>query len=162
MDRLLHDPGIAIDEEGQITVDASKLANKAISQVIFQQVNVRSLALPDKIDRKTYNSLMALKQDPARKAYLDSIRPRLSDASYNAAISRLDDVIAHAEKLGQEGKIVEEKGWTEVQEQPLGAGNVSVRKQNGDEKQLGGDIAREVNDLYCPSYFARDKFDKLF
>ena len=39
---------------------------------------------------------------------------------------------------------------------------MSVRKQNGDEKQLGGDIAREVNDLYCPSYFARDKFDKLF
>ena len=162
LDRLLHDPGIAIDEEGQITVDASKLANKAISQVIFQQVNVRSLALPDKIDRKTYASLMALKQDPARKAYLDSIRPRLSEASYNAAVSRLDDVIAHAEKLGQEGKIVEENGWMEIQEQPLATGKVSVRKQNGDEKQLGGNIAEQVNDLYCPSYFARDKFDKLF
>ena len=159
---LLKDPGITTDKDGRITVDASKLANKAIGQKIYELVGVHSLAIPDKIDRTTYDSLMALKQDPARKAYLDSIQPRLSKASYNAAISRLDDVIAHAEKLGREGKIVEENGWAEVQELPLATGKVSVHKLNGDEKQLGGDTAKRVNSLYCPSYFAREKIDKLF
>ena len=159
---LLKDPGITIDKDGRITVDASKLANKAIAKCVSELTGVHSLAIPDKIDRTTYDSLMALKQDPARKAYLDSIQPRLSEASYNAAVSRLDDVIAHAEKLGREGKIVEENGWAEVQEQPLATDTVSVRKLNGDEKQLGGDTAKQVNDLYCPSYFAREKIDKLF
>ena len=105
---------------------------------------------------------MALKADPARKAYLDSIKPRLSEASYNAAVSRLDDVIAHAEELGQKGGIVEENGWADVQERPLANGKVSVRKLSGAEKQLGSDVSKEVNKLYCPSYFAREKIDKLF
>ena len=159
---LLKDPGITIGKDGLITVDASKLANKAIAQKIYELTGVHSLVIPDKIDRTTYDSLMALKQDPARKNYLDSIRPRLSEASYNAAVSRLDDVIAHAEKLGRESKIVEENGWTDVYEQPLATDKVSVRKQNGDEKQLGGEIAMRVNDLFCPSYFAREKIDKYF
>ena len=61
-----------------------------------------------------------------------------------------------------EGKIVDEHGWSKVQEQPIATGKVSVRKQNGDEKLLGGDIARDVNKLFCPSYFARDKIDRYF
>ena len=162
LENLLKDPGITIDKDGLITVDASKLANKAIAECIFELAGTQSLAIPDKIDRKTYDSLMSLKQDPARKAYLDSIRPRLSEASYNAAVSRLDDVIAHAEKLGNEGKIVEENGWTQVQEQPLATGKLPVRKLNGSEKQLGGFIATKTNSLCCPSYFAREKIDKLF
>lgn len=162
LENLLKDPGITIDKDGLITVDASKLANKAIAKCIFELAGTQSLAIPDKIDRTTYDSLMSLRQDPARKAYLDSIRPRLSEASYNAAVSRLDDVIAHAEKLGNEGKIVEENGWTQVQEQPLATGKLPVRKLNGSEKQLGGFIATKTNSLCCPSYFAREKIDKLF
>ena len=160
--RLLHDQGVTIDAEGKITVDASKLADKTIGTCLARLVGAQSLAIPDKIDRATYDSLMALKQDPARKAYLDSIRPRLSPASYAAAESRLDDVIAHAEELGRQGKIVEAGGWANVQEQPLATGKVTVHKQNGDAKRLGGEVAQGVNELFCPSYFARDKIDKLF
>ena len=42
------------------------------------------------------------------------------------------------------------------------AGKVTVQKQNGDIKHIGGEIARDVNEFFCPSYFARDKIDKLF
>jgi hypothetical protein len=161
--RLLHDQGVTIDAEGKITVDASKLADKTIGTCLARLVGAQSLAIPDKIDRETYDSLIALKQDPARrKEYLDSIRPRLSPASYAAAESRLDDVIAHAEELGRQGKIVEAGGWANVQEQPLATGKVTVYKQNGDAKQLGGEIARYVNEFFCPSYFARDGLGKLF
>ena len=161
--RLLQDPGVNIDAKGKVTVDASKLSDKTIGSCLAHLVGAHSLAIPDKIDRETYDSLIALKQDPARrKEYLDSIRPRLSPASYAAAESRLDDVIAHAEELGRQGKIVEAGGWANVQEQPLATGKVTVQKQNGDIKHIGGEIARDVNEFFCPSYFARDKIDKLF
>ena len=160
--RLLNDPGITFDEKSsKITVDASKLNNKAIGQAISRLTGVHSLAIPDKIDRSTYNSLMALKQDPARKEYLDSIRPRLSKESYDAAVSRLDDVIAHAEKLKPE-QIIDENGWTNVQEAPHATGKVSVIKDNGQQKLLGGEIASDVNEVFCPSYFARDHISKQF
>ena len=71
-------------------------------------------------------------------------------------------MIAHAEELGRQGKIVEAGGWANEQEQPLATGKVTVHKQNGDAKRLGGEIAQDVNELFCPSYFARDKIDKLF
>ena len=162
-DRLLNDPGITVDAQGKVTVDASKLAEKTIGAHLSSLVGTHSLAIPDKIDRATYDSLMALKHGQARrKEYLDSIRPRLSPASYAAAESRLDDVIAHAEELGRQGKIVEAGGWANVQEQPLATGKVEVYKQNGAAKRLGGEIAQDVNELFCPSYFARDKIDKLF
>jgi hypothetical protein len=161
-DRLLHDPGITTDAQGMITVDASKLADKTIGALLSNIVGTHSFAIPDKIDRETYNSLVALKQGPARQAYLDSIRPRLSAASYAAAVSRLDDTIAHAEELGRKGRIIEANGWADVQEEPLATGKVNVRKQNGQKKRIGGEIAQDVHKLFCPSYFARDKIDKLF
>jgi hypothetical protein len=161
--RLLQDPGITVDAHGKVTVDASKLSDKTIGSCLARLVGTHSLAIPDKIDRATYDSLMELKHGQARrKEYLDSIRPRLSPASYAAAESRLDDVIAHAEELGRQGKIVEAGGWANEQEPPLATGKVTVHKQNGDAKRLGGEVAQGVNELFCPSYFARDKIDKLF
>ena len=161
--RLLKAPGITIDAtNGTVTVDASKLADKTIGSCLARLVGTHSLAIPDKIDSETYDSLMELKHDPARKEYLDSIRPRLSPASYAAAESRLDDVIAHAEELGRQGKIVKPDGWANVQEEPLATGKVEVKKQNGAIKRLGGQTARDVNGFFCPSYFARDKIDKIF
>lgn len=160
--RLLNDPGVTTGKNGNITVDASKLANKAIGYAIAKLTGVHSLAVPDKIDSATYKSLMALKQDPARKAYLESIRPRLSKENYDAAVSRLDDVIAHAEKLAEEHKVIEENGWSNVQEPPLASGKVPVLKANGDQKFLGDEISNKVNEIICPSYFAREYIDKRF
>ena len=94
---LLADPGITVDKDGRLTVDASKVQNKAI--------------------------IYALKG---------------------------------------EGNIVEGEAWQHVREKPLQTGNVTVQNRNGRNKQLGGDIAKTVNKLSCPSYFARDKLSKIF
>ena len=117
--------------------------------------------MPDKIDSETYNALMELKAGPKRDAYLDSIRPRLSPDSYNAAVSRLDDVIAHAEKLKDEGRIVQGDAWQNVRERPLQTGNVTVQNRDGQGKSIGGSVAKIINLLYCPSYFARDDLSKI-
>ena len=159
---LLADPSITVDKNGGLTIDASKVQNKAVIYAIKGVTGAKTLAVPDKIDGETYNALMELKAGPKRDAYLDSIRPRLSQDSYNAAVSRLDDVIAHAERLKDEGKIVEGEAWQHVREKPLQTGNLTVQNRNGRNKQLGGDIAKTVNELSCPSYFARDKLSKIF
>ena len=49
-----------------------------------------------------------------------------------------------------------------MRETPLQTGKVTVQKRNGQNKQIGGDIASVVNELTCPSYFARDKLSKIF
>ncbi len=159
---LLADPGITVDKDGGLTIDASKLRNKAVIYALKGVAGAKSLAVPDKIDGETYKALMELKTGAKRAAYLDSIRPRLSQDSYNAAVSRLDDVIAHAERLKDEGKIVEGEAWQHVREKPLQTGDVTVQNRNGRNKQLGGDIAKTANELSCPSYFARDKLSKIF
>jgi len=161
-EHLMKDPGITTDEKGHIIVDATKIQNRAIGHVVATLTGVHSLVIPDRIDRTTYDALIRLKSGRDRQQYLDSIRPRLSDDSYNAAVSRLDDVIAKAEALGREGKIVEEDGWLDVQETPRESGKVSVPRQNGGEKRLGGDIAHNVHEVFCPSYFARDRVSKVF
>ena len=165
--RLLADPGISTDAEGKkITIDASKLGDKSIIHALASVTGTQTMAIPDKIDRETYDTFMALKAGPQRDAYLASIRPRLSKESYDAAVSRLDDVIAHAEKLGRENRIIEnqngQNGWFDVDEAPRQTGKITVHKHGGQEKRLGGEIAKDVNEQLCPSYFARDGIDKLF
>ena len=164
LSRLLSDPGITVGDNGNITIDASKIKNKAIGFAVAKLLGTQSLAVPDKIDRETYNSLIALKSDPARKNYLDSIRTRLSKANFDATVSRLDDVIAHAERLARENKIIENEpdGWLQAEEEPLATGKIPVEKQNGQVKNLGGMTASKANQAFCPSYYARDGFDKLF
>ena len=122
----------------------------------------QTLAIPDKIDRETFDALVALKEGPRRQAYLDSIRPRLSEASYNAAVSRLDDVIAQAERLRAENKVVETDAWADVQETPLASGKLTARKLDNTEKRIGGDIAKEAHKAFSPSIYARDGYEKLF
>lgn len=114
------------------------------------------------LDLVTYNALMELKEGPKRDAYLDSIRPRLSEANYNSAVSRLDDVIAHAEQLKDKGKVIEGASWQDVQEEPVQTGEVPIQKWNGKVKNVGGDIENYVHLLTCPSYFARDEFTRFF
>jgi len=156
-DRLLADPGLSVGEDGYIVVDATKLSEKALGDLVAKLTGTHSLVVPDKIDRAAYDALVALKQGPAREAYLASIRPRLSPAGYDAAVSRLDDVIAHAEKLAAGNGIVEENGWGDVEHAPLGTGRIAVRKHGGGEKRLDREVSETVHELFCPSYFARDR-----
>ena len=162
LEDLLKDPGIKTDGEGRYTVDVSKIENKAIASVLCRVTGLQPIALPDKIDRETYEALIALKSGPKRDEYLSSIRPRLSEASFNAAVSRLDDVIAKAEKLGGEGKVIEKEGWLDEPDEKLKTGDVSVKKPNGGVKKLGGKIAHEANAFNCTSIFVRDGLNKIF
>ncbi len=162
LEDLLKDPGITSDGNGRYTVDVSKIENKAIASAICHTTGLQPIAVPDKIDRETYDALIALKAGPKRDEYLDSIRPRLSEASFNAAVSRLDDVIARAEKLGGEGKIIEKEGWLDEPVEKLQTGDISVKRQNGGVKKLGGQIAKDVNAFLCTSIFVRDGLDKIF
>ena len=161
-ERLLKDPGITVEEKGLITIDTTKIANKAMIKAITDITGMQTLAIPDKIDRETYQTLVALKEGPKRDTYLASIKPRLSKASYKAAVQRLDDVIAHAESLASKGGIVEPNGWANVEMAPKGTGKVNVTSIAGREVKLGGEIAKETNERFCPSFFARDGIDTLF
>jgi hypothetical protein len=162
--RLLNDPGITIRQSGKITIDGSRIQNKAIGHLVSQLVGVQSFAVPDKIDRETYDALVALKQGEAREQYLNSIRSRLAPENYEAAVARLDDVIAHAERLREEGRIIqnEPNGWLQAEETARGTGRIQVQRGRGDVKNLGGQTAKTVHEVFCPSYFARDGIDKIF
>ncbi len=162
LENLLKDPGITADEKGQYTIDASKIENKAIANALRQVTGVQTLAVPDKIDRGAYDAILALKSGPKRDEYLNSIRSRLSKENFNAAVSRLDDIIAKAEQLGREGKVIEKEGWLDEPGETLQTGDIVVKKPNGGVKKLGGDIARDANNLFCTSMFVRDGLDKIF
>lgn len=164
VDKMLADPGITVGRDGNVTIDASKIQNKALGAILRQTVGAQAVAIPDKIDRETYESFMALKSGPKRQEYLDSIRSRLSEKSYQAAVSRLDDVIAHAERLAAEGKIVENEpnGWPNVTEPVFDVSPITVEDPQGNQVPIGNRNSAFANCTLSPSFFTRDYLDKLF
>ena len=54
-------------------VDASKIGDKIIIQALKETTGIQGLALPDKIDRETYDALVAFKSGPARETCLDKL-----------------------------------------------------------------------------------------
>ena len=64
---LLADPGITADKDGGLTIDASKIQNKAIVHALKGVTGLKTLVVPDKIDSETYNALMELKAGPKRE-----------------------------------------------------------------------------------------------
>lgn len=162
--KLLRDPGVMYDPTTRkITVDAIQIKNKAIFAALKNTTGVQSVSVPDKIDRATYDALMSLKPgSDRRKAYLDSLRDRLSAESYKAAEKRLDDAIDKAESLGRKHKVVEGEGWLQQEEVQLKFGKVAMFGINGEKVLLGDEESDTVHETICPSYFARDCLDDLF
>ena len=80
----------------------------------------------------------------------------------NVAINRLNTVIAHAEKLKKENKVINKEGWLEAQEAPLETDGIPVEQHNGNVVRIVNQVAERVNKAVCPSYFTRDGLDKLF
>ena len=119
--------------------------------------------MPDKIDRDFYNHLMELKTNPAaRKAYLDSLRPRMDEGNVAAAEARLNDAIDHAERLARENKVVEKDAWANETTPRRNSSYVQIELPGGRYKSLNRQSSFDVNNMTCPSYFARDGIDKLF
>ena len=162
LERMLQDPGISRDDNGNITIDGAKIKNKAVGYALVRAQGLESIAIPDRIDEETYNALVALKEGDARNTYLDSIRPRLSKESYDAAVSRLDDVIAHAERLNSKNRVVKGDGWLNVVDAPRGTGGITFKRQKGGNAQVGETITAYIHKGVCPSYFGRDDLGKLF
>ena len=159
---LWEDPSITRQGKN-ITVNALKATNKAIISALAETTGVKSIAVPDKIDRDFYNHLMELKNNAdARKAYLDSIRSRIGSENLAAAEARLNDVIAHAERLAGEHKIVEGDKWGNETTPRRNSSYVTIELPDGRNKTLNRQSSFDVNNLTCPSYFARDGLDKLF
>ena len=161
--RLLREDPSITQQGNNITVNALKVTSKAIISALAETTGVKSIAVPDKIDRDFYNHLMELKNNPdARKAYLDSLRPRMSEDNVAAAEARLNDAILHAERLAQEHKVVEKDAWANETTPRRDSGSVSIELPDGRHKSLSRQSSFDVNGMTCPSYFARDKIDRLF
>ena len=151
----LPEDGLTPDEIKDLS--ANKIKSKVVSYALVTVRGAVSIALPDKIDSETYEALIALKKDPERKAYFDSILLRLSKNCLNVAISRLDTVIAHAEKLKKENKVINREGWLEAQETSLETDGIPVEQHNGNVVRIVNEVAERVNKALCTSYFTRDE-----
>lgn len=117
---LLPDPGVTVKDE-EIIVDATKFESPELHYCLNKSIGLHDCALPGVIDQELYDKLMALKGGEAREAHLEQLRSRLSDEALDAAVKRLDDAIAHAEKLHSEGKVLttEDFGKRDVQKKIL-------------------------------------------
>lgn len=161
--RLLREDPSITRQGKNITVNALKVTSKAILSALAETTGAKSVAVPDKIDRDLYNRLMELKNNPAaRKAYLDAIRPRMSEENVAAAEARLDDAIIHAERLARENKVVKGEAWGDETTPRRNSSYIQIELQDGRHKTLSRQASFDVNNITCPSYFARDGLDKLF
>ena len=105
-DRLDNDPGVKQDEHGNITIDTAKFQAGELHFAARYAIGMHGAALPDYIDAELYAQLVALKSGEKREAYLADLANRLPPNAVDSARNRLDEAIAYAEKLFQEGKVV--------------------------------------------------------
>lgn len=115
---VLNDPGVTEGYNGTITIDLSKADNAFLLRSLLGSCGIKNIVPPAEIDQKLYEKLMTLAKGApdggkARKNYLDSLAQRLGKSSeqYKAAVQRLDESIAHAKKLYDEGKVYSEEDW---------------------------------------------------
>ncbi|MBP5300362.1 MAG: hypothetical protein J6Y80_03055, partial [Victivallales bacterium] len=157
-EKLLKDPAITQGQDGTVAVDLSKTQSPAIAAALQALLGVYNLAAPDHIDREMYDSLMALRDNPEkRKNYLDGLQGRLeSETARKAAERRLDDAIAHAERLHKENKVVETDAWANIEDVPLETSRIKVPNIKGEEKRIDFELSLVTRKALCPSIFVRD------
>ena len=135
---------------------------------VIRVIGARVTALPEEIDRSFYNVLMEMDENPAKKkAYLDTIAPRISSEALKAAGQRLDDAIAHAKKLNAKGRVFDEGDWTD-ERKLSGLANLKTKlkfvKLDGTTATVKPNIkgVKDYLETSTPSLYKRDKFDKMF
>ena len=119
--------------------------------------------MPSVIDRDFYEHLQALKGGEARAKYIANLETRLSTEAVKAAIGRLDEAIAHADKLAAGGKVVATAEWEhhEVQRGIVSPGLAYQAKfelVNGSSMESGGKRIAEQSawELSMADVFTRD------
>ena len=168
-DQIMKDPGLQVDPKtNAIIIDLSKSKSLELELVVGRVIGARVTALPEEIDRSFYNVLMEMDENPAKKkAYLDSIAPRISQEALKAAEQRLDDAIAHAKKLNAKGRVFDEGDWTD-ERKLSGLTNTKTKlkfvKLDGTTKIVKPNIkgVKDYLETSTPSLYKRDKFDKMF
>ena len=163
--RCKNDPSIVRNQDGSVTVDVTKAQSPEVAMALLKVLGAQSFSLPEVIDQETYDHLMALDADPARKqAFLDSLAARIPQAAIEATKTRLDEAIAHAKKLKEEDRVYSTEDWESHErlgqlermqstvELPSGQGR-TITKEARESRLVADYLARK-----CPSYYARDYF----
>ena len=167
--RILRDPGLAIDQARKIViVDLSKAKSPEIGMGAMELIGLKYAAVPEEIDEDFYNRLIDMDQHPEKKrAYLESIAPRLSPDSVRAAEMRLDDAIAHAKKLHDENRVYSDQDWQDpvvLQGMTRMKGGVRIEMSDGTTKAVGTDIdvVKSYTENKTPSLYTREFFHTMF
>ena len=166
--RVSNDPAITRNGNGEITVDLSKAQSPEVKMALNNVMGLQSIAMPEEIDQEFYDKLMEMDRNPnQRKAYLDSIAPRLSPEALDATAKRLDEAIAHAKKLKDENKVYSDAKWQNpntLAQMPGLKDKVEIAKSDGTNVTVGNKIGfvRNYCVVDCPSYYKRDYLDRMF
>lgn len=164
--RVSKDPSIARNGDGTLTIDLALARSPEVKMAIVKALGLQTIALPEEIDEDFYTTLMEMAKDPSKKqAYLNSIAPRISPDALKAAENRLNEAIAHAEKLEKKGKVYGVAQWQNLRSHMSGIkSKVEITKSDGTTIEAKPDI-EYVDDFLvsdCPSLYKRDDFHKMF
>ena len=166
--RIKGDPGVTRNPDGTITLDTSKFQAGELFYAAKATIGMHGCTLPDFIDEDLYAQLLELKAGDKRDALLSDLARRgLPAAALDSARKRLDEAIAHAEKLAGEGKVVRNDDFSrkDVQkrllQRELEAPSHPIEPVNGkspfhSESEIVKKAARQTRSL-----FFRDLFDSL-
>jgi hypothetical protein len=131
-DKFMADPGIKFHDDGTATVDTTKFKSPILHFCLMNTVGMHTTALPDYIDEDLYNRLMELAgPGEKREKYIADLTANLPEGAKNAAVSRLDDAIAHARALHDRGHVVSAESWNDHDRQREIAGKVPPSRTNG-------------------------------
>ena len=162
-ERVKKDPAIVYNANGSITVDLTKAKSPEVAMALLKVFGMQTFAVPEVIDESTYERLMELDANEAKKqAFLDSLSTRISPDALAATGKRLDEAIAHAKKLKEEGMVYSADDW----KQPLKLGqltkikpSVEITCHDGQKLYKRGKDNTNVSEYLirmCPSFFCRD------
>ena len=169
--RLLKDPGVKQDKHGNIVIDTTKFQAGELHFVARRAVGMHGTTLPGFIDAELHAQLITLKSGARREAYLADLASRLPPNAVASARNRLDEAIAYAEKLFNDGKVIGKDDFEkrDVQKsllarelnagnpvKPIGNFQLPANK-TGDVKKCTVTIAKRQSQ----SLFMRDLYGKV-
>ena len=165
--RIEGDPGVTRNPDGTITLDTSKFQAGELFYAAKTTIGMHGCTLPDFIDEDLYAQLLDLKAGEKREALLADLARRLPAAALDSARKRLDEAIAHAEKLAGEGKVVRNEDFSQrdvqkrLLQRELDAPSNPIKPVNGkspfsSESEIVAQAARQPRSL-----FFRDLFNSL-
>ena len=167
-ERVSKDPSLTRGENGTLTINLLDAKTPEIKMAAIPVLGLQSTALPEEIDEDFYNRLMEMDRDPSKKkAYIESLKPRISEAALKATETRLNEAIDHAKKLKKDGKVYKTEQWqnkTNLFTMTDVVPSVEITKSDGTTITADPRI-KYVSNLRtrdCPSLYKREKFNDMF